>query len=259
VAMYRQRPGPLYQQIADELRAQITDGTLPPGAQLPTEMELAERFEVTRQTARQGLAQLIQQGLVVSRRPQGHFVRQWQHMLYRPQAEFMPQPHAPEMDSFMRAMTSEGREPTQKIDVAIVTPPPEVAERLHTPDGEMVVVRRRLRSLAGQPFHLNDSYFPRSIVGGSEIMSPADIGRGANTVLAELGHEQVRALDEIYVRMPTPDEVHRLSLEQGTPVALHIVTGFDSEDLPVRVVLNVLPSDRHVIVFERTRSNSEAE
>ncbi|MEJ2863070.1 hypothetical protein [Actinomycetospora flava] len=39
---------------------------------------------------------------------------------------------------------------------------------------------------------------------GSEIMHPADIGRGANQVLAELGAEQTHAVDEIEVRMPTP-------------------------------------------------------
>ena len=34
---------PLYQQIAEDLRKQIDDGTLAPGSQLPTEVELRER------------------------------------------------------------------------------------------------------------------------------------------------------------------------------------------------------------------------
>lgn len=87
----------------------------------------------------------------------------------------------------------------------------------------------------------------------SEIMTPTDIARGASAVLGELGYYQVRALDEVYVRMPTPDEVHRLSLGPGTPVAVHLITGFTDAGQPVRVVINILPGDRHAIVWERER------
>jgi hypothetical protein len=54
---------------------------------------------------------------------------------------------------------------------------------------------------------------------------------------------------EIYVRMPTPEEVNRLQLDLGTPVACHICTGLTEDGTPVRVVINVLPGDRHIIVF----------
>ena len=53
-------------------------------------------------------------------------------------------------------------------------------------------------------------------------MQPSDITRGATEVLAEQGHRQERAVDEIYVRMPKPDEAHRLDLGPGTPVACHV-------------------------------------
>ena len=53
-----------YQQIADEIEAQIIDGTLQPGERLPGELELAELFGVTRSTVREGLRQLESDGLV---------------------------------------------------------------------------------------------------------------------------------------------------------------------------------------------------
>lgn len=34
-------------------------------------------------------------------------------------------------------------------------------------------------------------------------------------------------------------------------VAEHIITGYDQDDRPVRCVLNVLPGNRHVIIYER--------
>lgn len=255
--MTRLGRNPMYQQIADTLRDQITDGTLAPDAKLPTEAELKEKYAVSRETVRKALAMLVNEGLVISARPQGHFVRRRQPMVFRPQAEFRKRPYSPEMDAFMTEFSAEGREPRQVIEVSIVEPPPEVAKRLHLGAGELVAVRKRVRYLDGEPFNINDSYFPLSIVRDSEIMRPEDIGRGANEVLAELGYRQVRALDELYVRMPTPEEARRLDLGPGTPVAYHITTGHTVEGKPVRVAITVLPGDRHVISYERQREVPE--
>ncbi|MDG4794591.1 GntR family transcriptional regulator [Micromonospora sp. WMMD1082] len=244
---------PVWQQIAGELRQAISDGTMPPGARLPTESELTERFQVARNTARQALTALVAEGLIIAARPRGYFVRDRRPINYRPQQEFMPQPRYLETDRFIAQHSAEGREARQTIEVSIVDPPEMVKDRLRLEAGELTVVRKRVRYLDGEPFNTNDSYFPLDLVQGTEIMRPDDIARGANEVLAENDYRQVRALDEFYVRMPTPEETRRLALAPGTPVAYHVVTGFTSEGRPVRTVLNVLPGDRHVIAFERTR------
>ncbi|MEU7377187.1 GNAT family N-acetyltransferase [Streptomyces albidoflavus] len=243
----------LYQRIADDLRAQITDGSLQPGDRLPTEAEIAARWETTRSTAVQGLKLLVNEGLIVSERPRGYFVRSRQPMVYRPQAEFHKRPLSPEMDQFITQMAEEGREASQHIEVQVEAPPRKIRERLQLGDDELVVVRKRVRYIDGVPYNSNDSYFPLALVQGSAIMHPADIARGANAVMSELGHEQVRALDEFHIRMPTPEEADRLQLGPGTPVAVHLCTGYTREGNPVRAVSNVLPGDRHVITYERSR------
>jgi DNA-binding GntR family transcriptional regulator len=246
---------PLYQQIADDLRKQVIDGLLEPGSQLPTEAEIAERYNTTRPTVRQGIGVLVNEGLVVADRPRGHFVRSWDRMAYRPLDEVLqPRAEAGEpqpIDQFIREQARVGRVAKQVIEVAIVEPPLEVASRLRLEPDDAAVVRRRVRYIDNQPFNTNDSYYPRSIVEGSEISGPGDIARGANLVLAELGYPQVRTKHEILVRMPRPDEVARLELGPGTPVAIHLCTGYTASGLPVRVVFNCLPGDRHVIQFER--------
>jgi len=242
---------PAYQRIAANLRDRITSGALAPGQQLPTEQDLAEEFGVARQTVRNGVGMLVAEGLVVSRRPHGHFVRQREHMIYRPQAESRPQPITPEMDRYCEQITSEGREPSQTIEVSLIKAPAEIAQRLEVNEGELVVARRRVRFINGEPVNTNDSHFPLDVVRDSEIMSPADIPRGTNQVLADLGFPQARAIDEFFTRMPTPGEAQRLSLGAGTPVVLHIVTGYTESGRPVRCTSNILPGDRHVIVYER--------
>ena len=67
-------PIPLYSQIQRFLRDQISVGALPPGAALPTEAELCDRFGVSRITVGKALNGLVANGLVVRQRGRGTFV-----------------------------------------------------------------------------------------------------------------------------------------------------------------------------------------
>lgn len=69
------KPAALWQSICDTLRAEIAQGAWRAGARLPTEAELAQRFDVNRHTIRRALSQLSGEGLVQSRRGAGVFVR----------------------------------------------------------------------------------------------------------------------------------------------------------------------------------------
>lgn len=59
---------PAYQQLADELRAEITSGRLQPGERLPPEPELCVRTGVSRSTVREALRLLSSQHLIVTTR-----------------------------------------------------------------------------------------------------------------------------------------------------------------------------------------------
>ena len=179
-------------------------------------------------------------------------------MIYRPQAEYAPRISA-EMDRFMSALAQEGRQPSQSIDVAIVPAPKIVAERFGIDPGTTVVARQRVRSIDGEPFNINDTFYPYDLAANTEIMNPRDIPRGSNFVLADKGYKEVRAIDEFYVRMPEPDEARRLRLGPGTPVAVHYVTGYTSKGEPIRCDMFVLPGDRHVILYERVHPDAADE
>jgi DNA-binding FadR family transcriptional regulator len=63
------------QQISEAIRQSILDGTLAPGAQLPTEAELAATFSVSRPTLREALRELHSAGLLVPGRGRGNHHR----------------------------------------------------------------------------------------------------------------------------------------------------------------------------------------
>ena len=103
----------------------------------------------------------------------------------------------------------------------------------------MCVVRRHLRYIDGNPAITSYDYFDERIVWGTELAEPEDTTR--EDILKEAGYEQVYDIDEIITRMPTPDEVNRLGIPAGTPVAEHIRTGYTADNKPVRVMLSIVP------------------
>ncbi|NJP94503.1 GntR family transcriptional regulator, partial [Nonomuraea sp. FMUSA5-5] len=146
----------LYQQVASELRRAIYSGVLGPGAQLPTEAQLMEDHGVSRNTVRLALGELVNEGLVTRTPRRGTVVRDRRPLLIYPQRELEPQPSGELREAFAYAVGQEGRAPSQYIEVLTVSPVEEIASRLELADGELAVVRRRLRFVDGQPYNTND-------------------------------------------------------------------------------------------------------
>lgn len=65
---------PLYRRIYDQLRREILVGKHPPGSRLPASRRLAADFGVARMTVQAALAQLITEGVIVTRPGAGTFV-----------------------------------------------------------------------------------------------------------------------------------------------------------------------------------------
>ena len=64
----------VYMGIADVLAARIEDGTYPPEARLPAELELAAEFGSSRESVRRAVEELRKRGLIATVRGKGSFV-----------------------------------------------------------------------------------------------------------------------------------------------------------------------------------------
>lgn len=200
-------------------------------------------------TVRQALHLLTNEGLLVSGRGRGRIVRKqtrlrWQLATYENETR-----HSADGDAWNTEVREQGHEPRQEVTVTIDTPSDKVAERLQLDSEALVVVRRRVRYVDELPFQLADSYFPMDIAQGTVLMKPGDLSAPGG-LLASIGHAQKRLLDEIQVRMPTKEESSRLNLPPGSPVAEHTRTGYDADGRPVRVMISIVPGDRHTLVYE---------
>ena len=72
----RPAAGPPYLRIKDALKQALARGRYPPGARMPSEAELVERFGVSRMTTSRALRELVDEGLVVRVKGLGTFAAQ---------------------------------------------------------------------------------------------------------------------------------------------------------------------------------------
>ena len=237
-------------RMSDDLRRQIQNGSLGPGALLPSEPELAREYNVSRQTARSALQALEQEGLVIVRPRRGRVVRSNQRLRWH-LSEFERPDHTvlTTSDAWETDIEGQGHDPTrQDLEVERITPPDSIATRLNLdPRTDTVVVRRHVRYIDGKPAIISDDYFDERLVEGTELAQREDTTR--ENILAEAGYEQVYDIDEIITRMPTPGEIRRLEISTGTPVAEHIRTGYTAENRAVRVMVSVIPGDTLILQY----------
>jgi len=241
---------PITHRIAAELRTQIQQGSLGPGALLPSEPELARDYKVSRQTARSALQALEQEGLVIVRPRRGRVVRSNQRLRWHlSEFERPDQTVLTTSDAWETDIEGQGHDPTrQDLHVETITPPASIAGRLGLdPRTGTCVVRRHVRYIDGKPAIISDDYFDERIVRGTELAAPDDTTR--ENILAEAGYEQVYDVDEIITRMPTPAETERLGISTGTPVAEHVRTGYTAEHQAVRVMISIVPGDTLILQY----------
>ena len=73
---------PLHINISQQIQQQILDGEYSPGDKLPSERELIAIYQVSRITIRKAIANLVQQGLVVTHQGKGAFVSEREKVTY---------------------------------------------------------------------------------------------------------------------------------------------------------------------------------
>jgi GntR family transcriptional regulator len=226
--------GPVYQQIARGLRAAIDAGTLSPGARVPGENDLMKRYGVARVTARESLALLRNSGLVETVPRVGTFVRTFRP-IYRYGSRRLRR------ERWVGGGTIQGAElggrpfTADLVEVDEVPAGDRLAALLELAPGTRLVRRFRRYRVDGKPVQVSTAYLPADVVAGSRITEPDTGPGGTYARLRELGREPVRWVEELSVRMPTPDEVTLLDLAAGTPVATITRTAFLADDAPIEV------------------------
>jgi len=246
---------PLYSRIAEDLRSEIESGLLPPDSQLPTELELGERFQASRNTVRDAVRRLINLGLVETRPGQGTFVaRHIDPFVTTLSADPMTGFGGGEEATYLSEVSERHRqaemsEPRVEIQAAAG----EISARLRVSDGTQLVSRHERRFIDDTPWSLQTSFYPMEFVhrGASRLLEAASIPQGTVQYLVEtLGLKQTGYRDWITVRSPDPNEVGFFRLPADGRVSVFEIfrTAFDQAAAPMRLTVTIFPADRNQFI-----------
>lgn len=243
---------PMYRQIAEDLRSKIEAGVLARGAQLPTEIELRDQYDASRNTVRDAIKWLITRGLVETRPGQGTFVVEQitpfvTTLTGDPRTGF----GGGEDDIYDLEVKATRRVPTASAPrVEIQQANEEIAAELQIDVDSTVVSRHQQRAIDGTPWSLQTSFYPLRFVerGATRLIQATDIPQGTVSYLREtLDVDQIGWRDMIIVRAPNKTETDFFSVPDDgrVPVIETRRTTFDSEGMPVRLTVSVYPADRN--------------
>jgi GntR family transcriptional regulator len=241
---------PMYRQIADDLRRQIEDGSLEPGQQLRTELELREKYNASRNTVRDAVKWLITRGLVETRPGQGTFVVE-QIIPFVTTLTGDPETSSGEGDTYIKEVAASLRRPNASAPrVEIQEAAGQLATELQLKHGATVVSRHQQRSIDGTPWSLQTSFYPMSLVerGALRLIQAGDIGEGTVEYLREsVGIKQAGYRNTITVRAPDEMETSFFKLPSDGRVSVIEArqTAFDDKQVPVRLTVSVYPADRN--------------
>jgi GntR family transcriptional regulator len=244
-----------YEDIVDDLRASIADGSLRAGERLPSENALAQQYETSRPTVRRALALLKADGLVTAEQGRGVFVREKPHVrLLLSGANFRRHRRAG-VSGFNAQVAEQGAQAEQRLlEVAAVVAPADVAERLGVDEGVTVVVRRRLFMVNNEPVARCDSYYPADVADGTALAEPERIKGGAYGLIENpdgpIRRRLRRSIDDLECRMPTRAEADELELGPGVPVVRVLRTVFDTDKVAVEVQETIAAADKHQFRYE---------
>lgn len=144
---------PLYYQLVVIIKRNITGGVLKPGDLLPSELELCDRFGISRSTVRQAFSALEAEGLVLRQRGKGTFVS-------RPKLKRSLN----NLYSFSAEMQGMGLTPASEIlAFETIRPTADLVARLHIPEEEQVFKIVRLRRANDEPLMIETVFIPKHI------------------------------------------------------------------------------------------------
>lgn len=208
----RTSPVPYYEQLYAILKERILEGEYPEGERLPSELELARDFNLSRATVRQTLSTLESDGFAHRVPRRGFFAA-----TPKPASGWFVQ----DSEGFLESQIRHGRTgiTTTVVSFDSVPAPAHVGEALGIAASEQVSALERVRSLEGDMALFSTNWFPQSVGQVIAQASPVLDGTGSlNTALREAGllvHDARRVIHAL----GAPDAVaEHLGIQSGHPL-----------------------------------------
>ena len=230
---------PIWQAIANALRGDLAEGRYAPGDKLPTEAALAERFGVNRHTVRHGIAALVDEGLIRTRRGAGAFVA----------ATPTDYPIGRRV-RFHENLIAAGRTPAKRqLHIEERAATEGEAKALDIAQGDPVCAYHGLSLADGQPIAVFESLFPLVRLPGvtEALQSTSSVTEALNAVGVR---DYTRASTRLTAVRATATHALHLQMGEGDPLLRSSGVNVDDAGRPVEYGRTWFAGDRVTLTLE---------
>ncbi|KIL37932.1 hypothetical protein SD70_29765 [Gordoniibacillus kamchatkensis] len=199
---------PLYEQLKEQLKNEITEGKIKAGEKLLPELELASKYNVSVITVRRATDELRSEGLLEKRRGKGTFVATTKY-----------KKDLNQILSFSEACRMMGAVPgAQVLASKIVVPGNDILEQLELPPRSEAVYISRLRLLNDSPMVIEKNYFSKEY---SFLLEENLNDHSLFTILKEKKGTQItRSRRTIEICRASKEEAAWLNVSRNSPLLL---------------------------------------
>ena len=241
------RNKPRYAELGELLRSEIERGQYPVGSLLPTELELCERFNVSRHTARAALAQLISAGLV-QRRPGAGTRVIAQHEAMR---------HEHGIDTVEALMQYGNTTRLTVLETGRMTADADMAAQLEINTGRDYVYSTgmRLEEPDRQAIAWSEMYTP--VRAGVPVAGLLDLGSAARTIASFLAPAQLSRVEQVFDAASfTAAQAKALGVKRSEP-AMRVLRRYrDANGRLLMLAISLHPPGRFAYSMVLSRSGS---
>jgi GntR family transcriptional regulator len=237
-----EKPEFIYATIKEQLQKKIEDGSYATGSLMPTEKIFQEQFSVSRQTIRKVLAQLSEEGYIVSKRGSGSRV-------LSPRIST----NAHFLSTFAEQMEEHGLPHSAKvISASIRQVPGKFKGYFNDAENEIFeIVRLRLSNYL--PLVVRKSYIPVSIY--PDLLKEDIENRALYDILKEeAGVLPYQAKQKFYAANASPNEAALLGIESGAALLVWEGCVYDKENRLIEAVEAYYRGDSFEFQLEQTKS-----
>jgi GntR family transcriptional regulator len=216
-------------------------GRLPPGAALPSERELAERYGLARMTVRTEIERLTAEGSVYRLHGRGSFVAE-------PRIA-----QAGALTSFTEDMLARGQAPGSiVVSSEVVAADGFLAAALEVKPGDSCFRLDRVRTADGRPMAIEQVYLSLQRFDGIDRIDFTDTS--LFEVLADAFGVALGEAEQRVVAVDIEaDDAPLLGVPEGAPgLRFHTVTR-DRDGIPVLYAVSLYPGDRYEIALRQVR------
>jgi GntR family transcriptional regulator len=226
---------PLYKQIKQLVLQDLDRGAWKPGELIPSELELAARFQVSQGTVRKAIDELAAENLLLRRQGKGTFVATH----HEPKAQFR----------FLRIMPDEGEPaPAQSrfLECRRQRATADIARYLDLKAGDGVVFVRRLLSFNNEPIIVDDIWLPGSLFKGLTADRLAEYhGPLYGLFESEFGTRMIRAEERLRACPAEPEIAKLLKVAPAAPILLVERVSLTYGERPVELRRGFCLTDHH--------------